>query len=429
VELNTREVAILMWATAALILCLVSDKLRRSLVDVIRAFFQRKFITIIVLLYLYISFVVALIWSLGLWEWDQLKNTLIFSVAVGIASLLRLPSIRDDLNLYRHWIADNLRIIVVVEFVVTFHTFNIAIELVLIPLFALFGGMLAVGATDKKYSAVVRFLNGLTATFGFFLIGYAVYAIASEPESFWSWQTLRDFYTPIILSFLLLPFIQVLHIYTTYETLFIHLERVLSDKDLRFYAKRRAILAFGPSNVLLNRWKRHIFVHRPKDRSDIDCSIREIVNARQRENYPHEVARSEGWSPYVAKDFLRKDGFVTSDYHRAYDEWFASSPYKELGDGIIPDNVAYYIEGDELIAKRLKLVLHVNNPKNSRDSRRQFRQLVQTLTDAAIGGYQLPNEMDHFEMCADGKRLIMRRADWKGGIVGGYDIKFQIEVE
>jgi hypothetical protein len=231
------------------------------------------------------------------------------------------------------------------------------------------------------------------------------------------------------LSFLLLPFIQVLHIYTTYEALFIHLERAFLDKDLRCYAKRRAILAFGPSNVLLNRWKRHIFVHRPKDRSDIDCSIREILNVRQRERHPHDVARSEGWSPYLARDFLRKDGFVTSDYHRAYDEWFASSPYKELGDGIMRDYVAYYIEGDEIVAKRLKLVLHVNNPKNSRDSRSQFRQLAQTLTDAAIGGHQLPNETDDFEMRADGKQLVMRRTGWKGGIVGGYDIKFQIEVE
>lgn len=65
------------------------------------------------------------------------------------------------------------------------------------------------------------------------------------------------------------------------------------------------------------------------------------------EKYPEKVPLSKGWSPYAAKDFLIQEGIETSYYQpNELDEWFACSPFKELGQEIVPNNIAYYIDGD-----------------------------------------------------------------------------------
>lgn len=409
--------------------CLSRSELRSSLWGVVKAFFQRQILTIVALLYAYIALVVFCLMLFGLWNWDQLKNTLILSVAIGIVSIFRLPNIGDDPRFYRHWIADNFKIVVLVEFVVAFYTFHIVVELLLVPILALVGGMLAIGERDGKYSSAVSFLNNLLASFGAFLVGYAIYMIVAQPTVFWSWQAFRDFCTPIVLSFLLLPFIQIIHIYVAYERVFTRLDIAISDEGLRSNAKWHAVRAFGLSVRLLNRWSRDVSTHRPNDKQEIDRSIREVLEAHRRERRPPAVASSEGWSPNIAKEFLHDEGLVTGDYRRQFDEWYASSPYLEIGEGLIPNNIAYYVEGDERIAKCLKLILNINNQETSNDAEQKFLQLAQTLVYRAIGDYRLPNIVDFREIRVEDKDITLNRVNWVGGTPSGYDMKFKIKAD
>lgn len=409
--------------------CTLKKEIRHSILNVIKAFFQIKIITTIFILYTYLGIVVLILWCLKIWDFSQLKSTLIFSVAVGIASLFRLPNASDDTKFFRHWIDDNLKVIVLVEFIATFYTFNIIIEFILVPALVFIGGLLSAAEHNEKHKSVAHLINNLLSAFGLFLIVYAIYTAIKNPESFLSWQTFHDFYTPIILSFLLLPFVKIIHIYSVYEQVFATLGVMLENEELRSYAKHHAFFSFGPSIVLLNRWKRHIAIHRPQNRNDVDTSINEVLRAHKRELHPTEVSASDGWSPYTAKDFLHDSGLITGDYHRVHDDWFASSPYKEIGDAPFPDNIAYYVEGDEKSVSRLKLILNVNNPQHPGESERQFRQLAQSLVDVAIAPYPLPSEGNDFETLLKNKRITMRTIKWEGGIPGGYEIQFRIENE
>jgi hypothetical protein len=426
-ELNSREIAILIWAAIGLVACLFSKNIRRALAGVVRAFFQRQIITVVSLLYIYLALEVGFLQIIGLWNWDQLKNALVLSVAVGFVSILQLNKIGDNPKFYRQWIVDNIQIVAIIEFVAVFYTFPLIVELILIPILTLIGGMIAVGERNENHKPVVNLLNSLLAIFGLFLIGHALYAIIAYPASFWTSQTLRDLYTPIVLSFLLLPFIQVIHLYSAYERVFVLLKINMPDGNLRRYAKGRALLAFGPSVTLLNRWNRHIATHRPTDKQAIDDSIQEVLDARVRERQPPDVVPADGWSPNVAKEFLHEDGLVTGDYHRQFDEWYAASPYLEIGASLLPNNIAYYVEGDKEIAKRLKLVLNVNSPDDAENSKLRFWQLAQSLTQKAIGDHALPDGESDFEIRIEDRRIILSRTNWTGGIPNGFTLKFCIE--
>ncbi len=247
--------------------------------------------------------------------------------------------------------------------------------------------MVAVGERDDQYRPVVNVLNAVLALLGAGLLAYAAFMAVKDFGNFASMQTLRDLYTPVLLSFLLLPFIFVMHVFMSYDTGFRTVENYIQDRKLRRFAKLRALLSFGPSVTLLRRWVRNLGTQRPEDKDGIRQSIKEVKVAREREKHPTPVSTSQGWSPNIAKNYLAGEGLACGDYHRSYDEWFASSPYLELGEGLMPDNLAYYVEGEELIATRLKLVLNVNNPANPAESESQFIKVGQVLINEAMPGH------------------------------------------
>src|SRR3546814_3938911 len=102
--------------------------------------------------------------------------------------------------------------------------------------------------------------------------------------------------------------------------------------------------------------------------NDIDSSIREIKKARAREKNPSLARPKIGWAPHEAITFLSAVNLPTDDYHHSYTGWRASSSYLDVYKELIPNNIAYYIEGEEFATLKLKLVLNINTPQEDRRS-------------------------------------------------------------
>jgi hypothetical protein len=206
---------------------------------------------------------------------------------------------------------------------------------------------------------------------------------------------------------------------------------------LNFYAKRRAIVAFHLRTSLLKRWARNLAISRPGNRQAVEDAIDEVRKVSERERSPEDVPLERGWSPFAATAFLAAEALATGDYHRAAgdddDDWWASSPYLELGDAIMPNNLAYYVDGDEAVATVLKLVLNVNEPATAQDARRKLLDAAQVLYEKALGE-QMPNEIaEHLDAGGEidtrshGKHVAVVREPWPGHRSGGYAIKFIIQ--
>lgn len=350
-------------------------------------------------------------------------------------ALLKLPDTIDDQEYFKRTVWNALKLTVVVEFIMSNYTLNLFGEIVLLPVVTLLAASHTYASSAKEHAAAHRLIGLFLGGIGFALIGFAIYQATIDIRAFASVKTLSDFVMPPILTFIYLPFVYFLVLYSRYELTFIALKFAIEDDSVRKYAEFMAIASFRTNRTLLQRWKRDVGALRPGSNAAVRSSIREVLRNRQREMNPQTVDPRDGWSPHIAKSFLAASGLPTNDYHRqplAPKEWLASLDYHELGEGFPRDSIGYYVEGDETAVTQLKLVLNVNGSESAEKSYDEFVQLVRSLSEQAIGTAFPLGKIDQLdcdkpvEECFEGKIVRIEKDDFAIGPKSGYRIEFVI---
>ena len=222
--LNNREWALVIWIFVFVIFTLVSPKMgqvRKSFRKVLKAFFVKAIITTLALMIIYITIIILGLAKIGLWESHQLKNTIVWAISVGALSLFRIESAKNDPHFFKNSVLDNLKLIAIIQFVVGVYTFGILVELILVPILAVLGALLAMAQTDEKYHLVKKIFNGILATLGVVFILHTIYMLATNFREFAKAQTIYNFSIPPLLTFLYLPFIFIMMVFTSYELVFV----------------------------------------------------------------------------------------------------------------------------------------------------------------------------------------------------------------
>src|SRR5690606_269985 len=127
----------------------------------------------------YIAILVYALRQAGVWDVNQLKSTIIWSTSVAAVSLLRINQFASDPHYFRTAIKDNLKIVVLVEYLIGFWTLPLWIELLMVPFGAFMGGMLAIAQSEKKYQTVEILLSSVLSLLGMILIIHAVYKLVT----------------------------------------------------------------------------------------------------------------------------------------------------------------------------------------------------------------------------------------------------------
>jgi TRAP-type C4-dicarboxylate transport system permease small subunit len=388
-----------------------------------------KLLQVLTLFALYVCLMIWFLHAICWWDWDQLKNTIIWTFSVALVAVFHSNKIPDEPDYFRNWITENFQIMAFIQFLVTLYTYPLPVELVVIPFVTLLTSMIAVGENKPETRSTAAILTNVLGVLALIFFGYALIMTVMDFWTYATIQTWRDLYVPIVLSILFLPFIFVLYVFMSYETTFSALPFSIKDARLRRSAKWRSFAAFGPNVALLKRWQRHVALHRPTDKSDLRAGIAEIKRAERRQYEKLPVATSSGWSPGLAKDFLSEAGLSTGDYHRSYDEeWFASSVMLEIGGDLIPNNIAYYIEGTEAVVTTLKLKLNVNDVPSAPAAEAQFVELARQLMIAAMGFAYPGLAVDALDIPQGSRSVKIVKDSWTGGIRSGYDKIFTIAV-
>lgn len=431
--LNNREWALVIWIVVVGLFILFSPKMvhvRKSLRGVIKAFFVRHIISTLTLMLVYIATMIYGLSRIGIWEFNQTKNTIIWIISVAVLSLFQLESAKQDPHFFKHSVLDNLKLIAIIQFVIGVYVFNLVIELILVPIMAIVGAMLAVAQSDEKYQLIEKILNGFLATLGIIFIVHTLYMLATNFGDFGKIQTVYDFSIPPLLTFLYLPFIFFMMVYTTYELFCARLQVLVKDPSVRRYAKMYSFFNFHFNIKLIERWAGTLHFQNTSSKQAIKESIKQIFKLIAVEKNPPKVISSEGWSPYEAKNFLLKEDIKTGYYHSfAPNEWFASSSLVEIGNDLIPNNVSYYVEGNENTAKCLKLILNVNQRENAEMAHMKLLSSVKVLLKSALG-VELTREIEaaiierkDMKIKYENFEFSVEKNDWPQNSIGGYDIR------
>lgn len=421
-DINSRELASLIWMAAFIGYAFLKDKegkIADAFKGLLRAFLATKIIVVLAWASLWIILCLQALTYAGIWEISNLKTTLLWAVTFAFVTLFDISRISEDETYFRKTVRDTISATVVVTFIAEAYSFPLLAELVLIPFLAVLAGMQVISEKDPEHASVNKLVSTILASAGLVYIGYGVYMAAIDFKTFATWNTLREFFIPIALSLLFLPYLYAVTVLVTYELTFIGLRWVLKDDALRRYAAMQAIVRFRLDLDGLRRWKRNIGNFRPSSKDEIRQSIAEIKRIQKRERNPAPVSPEQGWSSMAAKTFLEDQALVTGDYHRSDDgKWRASSPMRELDrTAILPDNIAYYIEGDENIAKHLKLVLNVNGRENAAKSDLEFRVICMDLIGRALA--EIPQALreqvlrgDVIDVGVAGRRVCVQKEDF-----------------
>lgn len=296
-----------------------------------------------------------------------------------------LQSKEDDLY-FRNLFRGSLRLGGVFEFIVVAYTFSFVTELLLVPVLFLIAAALALAETKPEYAKAKVLLEFILATFAIVLIWNSVSSIWSQPDQFLTTDTGRNFFLPILLTVGSIPVFYLLFCYSHIEQARIQIDqKTFQSDDLKRYARKRFFLIFPLRPWLLRRATRQFHTLPARTNADVDQIISDILNYERDEEAPPTVDPTEGWSPFEARDFLSETGLRTNDYHKGYDEYWASSEYVELDSHILPNKAVFYIEGREGVVTTLKLSGKFMDDFDSGKAIQKLRIIGALLCEKATG--------------------------------------------
>ncbi|HCT9233417.1 TPA: hypothetical protein OUC02_005034 [Escherichia coli] len=431
-NLDNRELALIIWLMLFIVFFHLKLKSREALYGIWHALTQRKMLYLLAAL---ASYVVACVWLLsafGWWKLSNLKATLVWTISFIFITIFNFNKIESEKSYFRTVLIEAVGLGAFLSFISSSHTFGLISELVITFLLIVLSLATAISMNDVKLKPAHNLVTTVLATISLLILANSIYHIITEFREFATYHTAREFLLPIALTALSIPFLYGLYIYSAYERIFASLKFSIKDSAVRKKSKRKLITQFGLDIAGLEKWHRHIGVFEQTCDADIDSSIAEIKCARNRERHPPINPPKTGWLPNEAINFLSSVNLKTLDYHRSYAGWWAFSSHLKLDKELISNNIAYYIEGDELAVLKLKLILNINSPQVASVAEDVFFQIVDVLIHEAIPDEFEPNEKPSFSIGTPPIRignyeLTLERENWTGGIKGGYELRFTIE--
>lgn len=233
-----RELATFAWVAIVLILFLFVKDVRRAGLAVLRAFFQKSILSVIALSMTYSAVVTYLLSLGGFWDSTLLKDTVFWFFGSALIVLFNLVKAKDR-GFFKNLLLDNIKLVVVLQFIANVHSFSFVIELILLPIIAFIAMVGAYSKHNKEYEQVGKLANVFLTAFGIIFLVFSIFDIAENAEKFMSFRTIKSFLLPIIFSTAFVPWAYLVTLFIKYEMVYVRLERILSSTEKVKYAKRR----------------------------------------------------------------------------------------------------------------------------------------------------------------------------------------------
>jgi len=251
---NNREIVLIIYLLLFIIWILTQKKIRASVFNVLKALVERKILLSIITLMLYVSFILYGLYLIKLWDFSMLKDAIYWTFGVGFILMMNSNKAIQEDHYFKSLLRDNFKIVLILEFIVGLYVFSFLTEFILMPFVIFFSLILGYTEVYKEHNQVKNLLQiifGIIGTVYFIYSGYMIYQDLNEFASF---NTLKSFIFPIIMTFLFLPFAYFYALFMHYDSLFARLKFFLKeDNSLRKYAKKRILISVNFSLVKLKR--------------------------------------------------------------------------------------------------------------------------------------------------------------------------------
>jgi len=231
---NNREIATAIWFSVLIVLGICWKVTRRGAVDILKAFFKPNLFIPLAVSFLPVVIVVLGLAHFGWWDLSILKETIYWFVGTGLVMFAGFTTVRYVWPLLKKTARETLALVIVLEFFIGFYVFPLWVELLLLP----FVTLVVLLVTVAKYQKVEgieltrKVLGGLMVTIGFVVLVFAAVEFAHDPTSLFTYENLELLLLPVILSFVYMPSVYSLALYSKYELVFNRIDYPMS-KDVK----------------------------------------------------------------------------------------------------------------------------------------------------------------------------------------------------
>ncbi len=431
---DSREIAYLIWGTIVFIVILFFKKVRPSVVNLIKAFFCKKFIYVYLIALSYIFICIWSLYKIKIWDISLTKDTVIWIVFIALPLMYKAARVESFQNFVKSIIHPIVAFSIIFEFLFSLYTFKWWLEIIMVPLSFFIVGMTVYSENKPEYKQINKLINGIFNLIWLFSVFAVVIHLFHNYADYLNRTTLMQFILPLFLSLLFLPFLFGLAMFIHYESAFVALKRHFKESRVYYYSIFQLILRFHGDLEGLKRWKIMVFSKNLQTRDEIDHAITLVKTLQAAEKNPHSVNEGLGWSPYQVKDLLNNMGIKTQEYQNTFDDEFSSIsyPFNLTNDLLFSDTLTYMVNGKQAIATELTIGLKVfNGTIENTESRVSLLECSKTLYHSVFGE-ELPDQIktaiiNAKEDCLDNlfSKLSVKKELWANK-TKGYSLDFII---
>jgi hypothetical protein len=380
---STREIALIIWFFIFLIFVFRTKEV--SIVEVIKAFFIRKLILAFSTLLVYLLFVIFLLFYIDFWDISLLKDTIFWLLFSGFILFMNINKAKD-VSYFLSVIKDNIKIIVVWEFMFNFYTLSLAGELVFIPLIFLFTTMQAFAEDSSKqevnHKKVVALCKNVLGLIGLGMICYVIYKTITEYELLFSVTNFKSFILPVLLVLLTLPYFYLLSLYIIYENFIVIVKHYYNEDPV--ISKSLIKATFKYANININTLKRiqKYQTHFDSSKGKPDEYIKRV--AKKVRYVISSEARLKAFNDIqtVLEDLSNIGIGKLNEWHKSYageDCYLSMTNCYTFGiDDMtkIPNTIAFYLEGEETYIKQLDAILDIGFQQDKHQAIEKFMEVL-----------------------------------------------------
>lgn len=276
--LNNREIATFMWVIVIIVVLLFIRNIRKYILELVKLLFSKQIIVTILLMVIYIGLEILVLYKVGFWDIDIIKETIYWIIGSAFILLVNSKGAFNESVYIKRTIFSSLKLIALIQFIVNLYVFNLIVEIIIIPIVTIIVIMDVYSGSQEKYARIHKVTTGMLAIFGLVMVTISVVNILSNKEAYFILENIRKLFLPFLLMIGYMPFIYMFALYSEYEILFKRIDIFMSnDKEATRYAK---IQIFKLCH--LNIWKLRRFetknrnrLLRKNDKESIDAIIRE----------------------------------------------------------------------------------------------------------------------------------------------------------
>lgn len=234
--LSTREWATLIWGCIFMLYVLCHREIRKSLWNVIVIFFDKKLRILWEIILLYVLTITMVFCYLPIWENIYIKDIIIWFLFSGLIYCMNAVSSEADETYIKKILKDNLKFTMILEFFMSTFTFNIWIELAIIPVITIITVMNVIAEKKEEYKSVHKLLDSILAIAGFWIFYETIKIGINEYKQLNIINTLVSFMIPIVYLILIIQLEYILELYSKYEVLFLRMTfKEEKDKRIRLH--------------------------------------------------------------------------------------------------------------------------------------------------------------------------------------------------